>query len=151
MFQEAVHPKFGRLANKARKMGKVSNAADLRKIVVSLKGAEFQAEIFFIDRVLPLVLSIGRRNRFLCCGAVVVVVVEYDIRQRGMLFGNVLAANVNVSVGYRVRKPRSALMVPNNSCLIAAVPGKSIQCSTVPLSWLYRLQEGSIIGSISLL
>ena len=56
----------------------------------------------------------------------VAVIVEYDIRQRGMLFGNVLAANVNVSVGYRVRKPRSVLMVPNNFCLIAALPGQSI-------------------------
>ena len=55
--------------------------------------------------------------------SLLLLVVEYDIRQRGMLFGNVLAANVNVSVGYRVRKSRSVLMVPNNSCLVAACQG----------------------------
>ena len=79
------------------------------------------------------------------------VVVEYDIHQRGMLFGNVLAANVNVSVGYWVRKSRSVLMVPNNSCLVAAVPGHSSQCSTVSLTWLHCLHEGSIVGSIRFL
>ena len=99
---------------------------------------------FFV--LFPLAGELG-----LLAALLLVVVVEYDIRQRGMLFGNVLAANVNVSVGYRVRKSRSVLMVPNNSCLVAAVSGQSSRCSTVSLSWFHRLHEGSIVRSISFL
>ena len=42
-------------------------------------------------------------------------------------------------------------MVPNNFCLVAAVLGQSSKCSTVSLSWLHRLHEGSIVGSIRFL